>query len=502
MSKKWVVALVIVVLLGGLVLAAPFFLDVNRYRGAIQTRLSKAIGREVTLADLRLSFFPMALESKDVRIADDPAFRKGDFVSVQSFRIHVNFWPLLRRQVQVTSLELMAPQVWLVKNSQGLWNFSTLAQSSEPAAATPPPDAGASPGAINSFDIYELRLTNGKVTVADGANAQSYELLDFTARNISATSAIPFSLSLRMPDEKEEVHLDGKAGPLDPKELANSPAAGSLSVKRYHVGNITLENLKGDFTIRQGVLRVKPIDFDLYSGHETGSVVLNFLDPKPSLELATRLSAIDVNQFLSSTGSAGKLLYGLLSGEISLRTSGQNQQQVLRNLKGTAALDLQKGKLAHIAVGRQIATIAQLAGVTLPDKETPITKMGGHIEIADNFARTNDLQVETPDINLQCQGSFNFDGDMNFNVLGTFSREVSQQIQSRSPVGGLLNAVLQDENKQVVIPLQVLGNFEAPRFKLDAQKLLSMRMRSGQTGVPSNIQDKLRSLRDLFKKKK
>ena len=67
-------------LVGGLVAIAfigmavlPFLIDVNQYRGLIQSQLEDKLKRKVTLGALALHRFPISVEVRDVSIAEDPA---------------------------------------------------------------------------------------------------------------------------------------------------------------------------------------------------------------------------------------------------------------------------------------------------------------------------------------------------------------------------------------------------------------------------------------------
>lgn len=203
---------------------------------------------------------------------------------------------------------------------------------------------------------------------------------------------------------------------------------------------------------------------------------------------------------LSSFGSAKDLVYGSVNGNLNVRSSGQKEEEMLRKAAGRASLELQKGKLAHLSIGQEISAIAQLTGFNFPERETPITRMSGDFEIANNWARTNNLQIVIPDITLLCQGGFSFDNEMKWDVQATFSKEASRKMKSESPVGGLLNALLADRNKEVVVPFQVTGTFQKPHFKLDSQRLL--KMKTQQVATPSNLENTIQSIQDLFKKKK
>lgn len=504
MSKKVWIALAIVVLIGGTLLSIPFLVNVNVYRGVIESKLSVALNRNVTLNDLRLSLFPVAIESKDVRISDDPSFRRDDFVQIQSFRLHLNFWPLLQRQIQVTSLELIAPNIWLVKNSRGVWNISTIGKSKTSVrSVTLAAFDSAAPADISSFNISNLSIKNGRVVLQDlghPTESQSYDVLEFSAQNISADTPFPFALTVTGSDRKEPLHLEGKAGPLDLNEFANSSCQGTVSADSFHFGKLSVKKMRGQFTVAQQTLKIEPLDFDMYSGHQGGSLAWHFDQSTPGWALNSQLKKIEANQLLSSFGSAKDLVYGSVNGNLNVRSSGQKEEEMLRKAAGRASLELQKGKLAHLSIGQEISAIAQLTGFNFPQGETPITRMSGDFEIANNWARTNNLQIVIPDITLLCQGGFSFDNEMKWDVQATFSKEASRKMNSGSPVGGLLNALLADRNKEVVIPFQVTGTFQKPHFKLDSQRLL--KMKTQQVATPSNLENTIQSIQDLFKKKK
>jgi uncharacterized protein involved in outer membrane biogenesis len=535
MAKRWWILLGVVVLLGIAVMSVPFLMNVNFYREAIQTQLSQALNRDVVLDELHLTVFPLAIESKDVRISDDPAFRREDFIRIGDFRLHLNLWPLLHRELQVTSLEMIGPSVWLVKNSQGLWNLSTMKKTAPADPSPAPATAGTAPSAaaISSLDVSKLSITDGHLVILDQANpkeTKSYDLLDFSMQNFSVNRAFPFSMTMSVSERKEPVHVEGEAGPLDLSNIENSPAHGDVDAKlmRYgdvslgevkghfkyaqqvlngnveakvlHFGTTELQNVRGNFALANQVLKVDSLDFDLYSGHHSGELTMNFRGPRPSIDLNSHIRSVDTHQYLAQTTSARDTLYGLSNGNLAVRDPGERSVPGLRGLVGRASLDLEKGRLANLNIGKQIVEVAKLAGINFPEGDTTIQKLSGNFDIASNWARTNDLQLEVPDLSLLCQGGFSFDNELKFDVMATFSKESSQKMHSGTVLGGLLGTLLANQNQQFTIPLQVTGTFKNPHFKLDSQKLLAMQTKGKAS--PTNIQQSIKTFQDLFKKKK
>nr|HQU27789.1 AsmA family protein [Nitrospirales bacterium] len=85
-----------------LIAVLPFIVDWNRYRDHYLPILENAIGRKITVGDVRLRFFPvLRLHVEDIRIADDPAFREAPFLVVPKAEATISWKSLLQRQIKV-----------------------------------------------------------------------------------------------------------------------------------------------------------------------------------------------------------------------------------------------------------------------------------------------------------------------------------------------------------------------------------------------------------------
>ena len=135
-----IVVAVLVVAVG--ILFATF--NPNDYRGTIQAKLEEQLNRKVSLGDMSLGLFPLRFKVANLSIADDPRFnKKSPFLQAQELSVSVKLLPLLSKSVEVDSLSLERPNVDLIRNAQGVWNFASLGQTSASEAASPatPPEA-------------------------------------------------------------------------------------------------------------------------------------------------------------------------------------------------------------------------------------------------------------------------------------------------------------------------------------------------------------------------
>ena len=124
-----------------ILIALPFFISVNSFRPEVEQQLSSALGRKVQVGNLTLAIFSGALSAENLSIADDPSFSKSPFLTAKSLKISIELWPLIASKIlNITGLTIEKPEVVLMCNRQGKWNFSTLAtgSSSQPVPRNRP----------------------------------------------------------------------------------------------------------------------------------------------------------------------------------------------------------------------------------------------------------------------------------------------------------------------------------------------------------------------------
>src|ERR1700693_3556390 len=146
MSRTLRYILIAVGVLIVLLIVAPFFIPVNQFKPTIEEKASTALGRKVQLGNLSLSLLHGALSAQDLSVGDDPKFSPSPFLTAKSLSVGVEIMPLIfSKQLNVTDIVIDEPQVTLLKNPAGEWNYSTIGGSSSPA-----PKAEAKPAATST----------------------------------------------------------------------------------------------------------------------------------------------------------------------------------------------------------------------------------------------------------------------------------------------------------------------------------------------------------------
>ena len=134
MRKALIIIAIIIGVIIGILLIAPVFIHVNQYRPQIQAELQQKLGRKVTLGDMHLRLLTPRVRVDNVVVSEDPRFATGHpFAQAQELDVAIALFPLISRKIEVNSLTLQHPEIELVRDAQGVWNFSTIGK---PASST------------------------------------------------------------------------------------------------------------------------------------------------------------------------------------------------------------------------------------------------------------------------------------------------------------------------------------------------------------------------------
>jgi len=210
---------------GGVVLLAVialFLIPVNQFRPHLEAQASAALGRKVDLGRLRLSIFSQSLSAETLAVADDPAFSKSPFLTAQAVKVGVRLWPLMTsRSLDVTSIAIESPEVTLIRNAAGQWNYSSLGASST----------------VSDFSIKKLELKNGRIISGSTKSRQrsTYDHVMITVSNVSSASGSPMSATGALVGGGGTFALSGTVGPLNHADASLTPFAGTIALKHLNL---------------------------------------------------------------------------------------------------------------------------------------------------------------------------------------------------------------------------------------------------------------------------
>ncbi|HET6842407.1 MAG TPA: AsmA family protein [Candidatus Angelobacter sp.] len=280
MKRLLIIAGIVLGVLVVAVVMAPLFIDADSFRPDLEKKLSDSLGRTVHVGKLDASILSGGAKASNISISDDPAFSKGPFLQASSVQIGLELIPLIfSHQVKVTSLSVQSPDIVLLKNSAGKWNFSNLgaaAGKGKGRAASGNSSVPESSMAISTASVFgdaqsknsgssapelsvdKFEIVNGTLRVGQSAGHTAshesvYKNVRLLARNISETTVIPFTLLADTPGGGS-LDVDGTAGPLNAEDSARTPMDAKLTLEHADLAR------SGFFDANSGLAGI--VDFD------------------------------------------------------------------------------------------------------------------------------------------------------------------------------------------------------------------------------------------------
>ncbi|RPJ61149.1 MAG: AsmA family protein [Acidobacteria bacterium] len=259
--------IIAVVFVAVLIFWATF--DINRYRAPIEANLQERLGRPVTFGPMQLGLFPPRFQVDKLVIVDDPAFENPrPFIQAEELGVSVNLLRLIRGSVEITSLTLSRPQIELIKNPQGVWNFSSL--------GTAPAPGEEQPSKRRPFSLGDVEIENGQVALTDrkaGKPRSVYDHIDLTLNDFGPDKQFSVELAARLPGKAgQEVRLEGTGGPIA-REISATPFRGTLDFNGTQLSGLQQFLKSSAFADLDGTL-TGTTKIDISAG--TGSIIGHF----------------------------------------------------------------------------------------------------------------------------------------------------------------------------------------------------------------------------------
>ena len=518
-TLKWVgiaIAALIVILV-----IVPFLIPVNKFRPTIEARASEALGRKVQLGNLSLSLLRGSLGIDNLSVSDDPKFSANPFLTAKNVRVGVEMMPLIfSQQVNVTEISIIEPQVNMLKDASGRWNFSSIGGNN--ASGSPQKAAGeakASSGSAQSVSIKRLTLEDGQITLGSTTSQKRtvYKKVELKAEDVATTSNFPVTFSMVGPSGGI-LKIEGKVGPIDPQDAALTPQDVKLTVEKLDLAatgfldpslglagvvdmDATLKSqggkmaTKGKLTLSKAVLVQggKPsgvpavINFDTVYNLAASNGVLNpstlvIGNAKSNLSGTYKsvgdefvldmkidgqgLPATDLEAFLPALGvnlpSGSKLTAGTLS--TNLHVTGPTNKLVTDGNIG-----LYNGKLSGFDLGQKMSGVAALAGIKT-GKDLDIEKLTTNVHMAPTGLRADNLDLVVPSLGTVVGGgTLDSENNLNFNAVATVNSALVNNAAGAA-VGGLGQALGGGTNCKggnLKVPFQIHGTASDPKFVPD-----------------------------------
>ncbi len=525
MNKALKIVLIVVGVLILLVLVIPFLIPVNQFRPTIEEKASAALGRKVELGNLSLSLISGSVSADNLSIGDDPKFSSAPFLTAKSLKVGVEIMPLIfSKTLNVTGVTIASPQVTLLHNPAGVWNYSSLGGSAAKAEAKKAP---ASSGASNAADISIKKLTLSDGTIIVGATSSprrsTYDHVDVTASDVSITSKFPVTVTADLPSGGK-FKLVGTVGPVDQADAEFTPLDAKLTISSLNIASTgfvdsslglggivdldaTLSSQGGEAQVKgtmkfskallvaggspagvpvtvnfatkynlrknSGVLEPSTLNIGGAAAHLNGTYQTTGEFTAVNIKLnAKDMPAKDLEAFLPALGvnlpKGANLTAGTLNTDLAI--AGPSSKMVTSGTVG-----LFNGVLAGFDLGSKISSVASLAGIK-STKDLNIEKLTSNVRVAPDGIKADDFLAVLPAIgNLTGAGTVNSKNALDFKMLATLTKEASSAATSGGGAGsaaGSLGELLSTVtggggsacSEGLKVPFQIQGTTADPKF--------------------------------------
>jgi AsmA protein len=546
LQKRRKLLLVLGSILVALILVAavlPFIIDVNRFRPQIEQQLQSALGRRVQIGNVHLALFSGGVSVENIAIGEDPAFGSDPFVSARRLDVGVQLLPLLfSNSMRIDSITLREPQVRLLRNGVGRWNFSTLGSTAATAKNRQP--AGNQKTAPADVSIGSLRIVDGRVLVSSTPRAAptTYEDVELHASNISFNSVMPFTVSAKTPGGGS-IEVEGKAGPLNRSNSAETPLDAKISLDNVDLaatgfvdpasglagsldfdgtvrsdgniartqGKVKAEKLR---LVRGGTPARQPVAFDYATEYDlrrqsgtltrgdvrTGSALAkltgNYQAQGNATVLHMKMNAKDMA--LSELQGLLPAFGVVLPGGSSFQGGAVNADLAIDgpvdHIVTTGPLNISNARLTGFNLASKMATLSALTGMKTGGAETLIETFSSNLRVAPEGLRADNVNLVIPQIGTMVgSGVVGANNALDFKMLAKLAG-------GGGALGKLaaLNTLGQSDSG---IPFRIQGTTSNPIFVPDVAGVVGRKL-AAPGGSNLTPKDAGGLLEGLFGKKK
>ncbi len=561
MNRNLRIAAIVLGVVVVVLVVLPFLIPVNQFRGTVEEKLSAALGRKTQVGNLSLSLISGSLGAEDLSIADDPKFSRSPFLTAKSLKVGVEIFPLIfSRALHVTSLTIDKPEVLLLRDAAGRWNFSSLSahKSSDPESES----------AASDLSVGKLALKDGRITVGTvGSSKRSvYDRVSVAASDVSYTSEFPVKITASLPGGGS-LKLDGRAGPVDEKDAALSPLNATITIDSLDLArtgfvdssaglgglldlNATLASKNGEARTK-GTLKLSklqlvaggapstvPAAVDFSSNYDLrknagvvnpsaikiGSAVAHlagtYQTPAEETSLNLKLEgkdlpARDLEAFLPALGvnlpKGASLAAGTLNADLTV-------QGPTNKLITTGSVGLYAAKLAGFNLGSKLSAISALAGIKT-GSDLDIQQLTTNVHVAPDGIRSENFNAVVPALGtLVGNGTIDAKNALDFKMIATLASGAVASGSGTGAAGGALGSLLGNlggrggsgKSGGLTIPFLIQGTASDPKFIPDVKGLATSLLKSqlanaaapSKSNANSPNENPLEGITSLFKKKK
>lgn len=414
------------------VLLAPVFFNLDRYRLQIISYFEESTGKKVEIERLALTLFPKTtIHILGFGVKSPPLFPPSYILRVPRADAVVDFRALLHRKVVIRSLVLEEPEITLVSDPDGPWNFEN-------------------PETKNSKNLFPLGIID-KVVINRG--------------QLIASNLLPSDAAGPVFFEAHDITSE-----LDMVDLAAivNPASSSLNghgnwkAARLRFGAVETTNVNAKFRLESREVFFTDLSADAYSGKATGDFSVSLAKKNASFRADARMSGINVTRLLAAFHEVRGRLTGNLEGDLKLAGEIEHTTSPLAGMRGTGHVKVTNGQVPSLMLNSNLMKLAHFNDLG-PAKENPssFSSISTDLELVNLRISSKVIDIDGYGVDVDGSGSVSVSGSDDLNYQGVATITTKQGFWTNTFArfaGAKLN-----EGK-LSFPFRIEGTIENPKF--------------------------------------
>ena len=244
--------------------------------------------------------------------------------------------------------------------------------------------------------------------------------------------------------------------PLD--TLRTLTAKGTLRIGKLRLANMSISNAIAKVNAAKGLMRLSPVSARLYGGKYKGNIVLDARGKVAQMSFNEELASVNVGGLLKDLKGKAPVT-GIGTARATLKTRGNNKDQLIAGLNGDADFRINKGTIRSIDIVRSICNLVEGGA----GGETRFDDMTGTAKVVNGVVENDSLAVSSPLLRIGARGVVDLPRD-----ALDYRGEVAL-VGTCKGQGGRVR----DRLNGIDIPIRITGPIANPKPELDTGRIVS-----------------------------
>src|ERR1700730_8279890 len=419
-------------LLALVVFLTPIFLNVDRYRPNLISYFEQNTGKKVEMERLGLTLFPQITVHLDgFGVKSPPLFPPSYIFKVARADAVINFWPLLRRRVMIKSVVLEDPEISLVSDPDGPWNFEN-------------PETENSKNTFPLGIIDKAVINRGSLIVSNLLPSDAAGPVFFEAHDISS--------------ELDSVNLAAIVNPASP----SLNGQGTWKAGRLRFGAVETTNVSSKFRLESREVFFTDLKADAYSGKTTGDFSVSLAKKNASFKAEARISGINMARLLPAFHESRERMTGKLEGDLKLAGEIEHTMSPLAGMHGTGHVKVTNGQVPSLMLNSNLMKLVHFNDLG-PAKENPssFSSISTDMELANLRITSKTIDIDGYGVDVDGSGSVSVSGSDELDYQGVAAITTKQGFLTNT-FARFAGAKLTDG--KLSFPFRIDGTIESPKF--------------------------------------